>query len=285
VVWEPLLKGKFGRFYKDVSAVWFWNKLVLRGGTRSKKTSKEVLLYLNGGFARIVETLCAELQGKGTSLNLGTSADAVRQDGELYNVSAADGRVFKGKKVLLTTAPSLSAHLLRDVSDKAYQDRLNAITYLGNVCVVLILDRKLGDNYWTNVNDVSFPFVGIVEHTNLIDKGRYAGKHIVYLSKYLDTADALFTMSSAEVLDYCIPHIQRMFPAFDRSWITDSYVWKAEYAQPLVIKDYSKVLPPLDGPKEGIFLSSMAHIYPEDRGTNYAVKMGKEAALAMLAKG
>ena len=32
VVWQPLLEGKFGPFAADVSAVWFWNKLKLRGG-------------------------------------------------------------------------------------------------------------------------------------------------------------------------------------------------------------------------------------------------------------
>ena len=34
VVWQPLLEGKFGPFASHVSAVWFWNKLKLRGGSR-----------------------------------------------------------------------------------------------------------------------------------------------------------------------------------------------------------------------------------------------------------
>ena len=29
VVWEPLLKGKFGNYASQISAVWFWKKLVL----------------------------------------------------------------------------------------------------------------------------------------------------------------------------------------------------------------------------------------------------------------
>ncbi len=31
VMWEPLLQGKFGPYAEKVSAVWFWNKLKLRG--------------------------------------------------------------------------------------------------------------------------------------------------------------------------------------------------------------------------------------------------------------
>ena len=35
IVWEPILRGKFGPYADDISAVWFWNKLKLRGGSRS----------------------------------------------------------------------------------------------------------------------------------------------------------------------------------------------------------------------------------------------------------
>jgi protoporphyrinogen oxidase len=44
VVWRPLLVGKFGPYAKDISAVWFWNKLKLRGGSRGR-SGEEVLAY------------------------------------------------------------------------------------------------------------------------------------------------------------------------------------------------------------------------------------------------
>jgi len=44
VVWEPLLKGKFGPVAGEISAVWFWNKLALRGGSRGKG-GKEMLAW------------------------------------------------------------------------------------------------------------------------------------------------------------------------------------------------------------------------------------------------
>ena len=34
VVWEPLLRGKFGEYADSIAAVWMWNKLKLRGGSR-----------------------------------------------------------------------------------------------------------------------------------------------------------------------------------------------------------------------------------------------------------
>ena len=53
VVWEPLLRGKFGDLAEEVAAVWFWNKLKLRGGSRGRGGG-ERLAYYEGGFAALV---------------------------------------------------------------------------------------------------------------------------------------------------------------------------------------------------------------------------------------
>ena len=56
---------------------------------------------------------------------------------------------------------------MRPHVDEAYADQLSSIDYLANICVVLELTRSLSELYWMNVNDPGFPFVGIIEHTNL----------------------------------------------------------------------------------------------------------------------
>ena len=57
----------------------------------------------------------------------------------------------------------------------AYAERIGAIDYLANVCVVLELTKSLTELYWMNVNDPSFPFVGVIEHTNLDQAATPAG--------------------------------------------------------------------------------------------------------------
>ena len=44
IVWKPLLEGKFGSYSKEISAVWFWNKLKFIGGSRGEKAKEELLL-------------------------------------------------------------------------------------------------------------------------------------------------------------------------------------------------------------------------------------------------
>ena len=106
----------------------------------------------------------------------------------------------------------------------------------------------------------------------------YGGKHIVYLSKYLPTTDSLYSMSADELLDYALPYLQKMFPKMQRDWILAHHLWRAAWSQPIVEKHYSQLIPAENGPKAGFHICSMAQIYPEDRGTNYAIREGRAIA-------
>jgi protoporphyrinogen oxidase len=159
-----------------------------------------------------------------------------------------------------------------------YAADLRRIRYLANLCIVLELGRKLSDTYWLNVNDPGFPFVGVIEHTNFEPASTYGGRHIVYLSKYLPTESELYAMPDDELLEFCVPHLQRMFPRFDRSWVLHHSVWRAPYAQPVVVPRYRELIPAAATPLRGLFLCTMAQVYPEDRGTNYAIREGRRVA-------
>jgi hypothetical protein len=82
-------------------------------------------------------------------------------------------------------------------------------------------------------------------------------------------------MTDREVLDFSLPHLQRMFPDFRESWILDSHVWRARYSQPIVTLHYSQKMPASRTSIDGLFIETMAQVYPEDRGTNYAVRNGR----------
>ena len=185
-------------------------------------------------------------------------------------------------KVIATTALPLVADMVEDWASPDYLSSLRRIDYLSNVCLVLQLDRSLSSTYWLNVNDPSFPFVGVIEHTNFEKAANYGGNHIVYLSKYLPHTDALYNMTAKEVLEFSLPYLQKMFPAFDLSWVRKYDVWKARWSQPVVEKHYSALIPSEDGPRSGFYLCSMAQIYPEDRGTNYAIREGRKIAARLI---
>jgi protoporphyrinogen oxidase len=282
VVWEPLLAGKFGLWADRISAVWFWNKIVLRGGSRNSRGSEE-LAYFMGGFQKLTSLIRDEIIARGGRVRLNCHVLGLECDrGAVIAVKTTQG-TMPVSSVLATPALPIVADLLQNHVPESFTKSLRRIEYLANICLVLELDRSLSQFYWLNVNDPDFPFVGIIEHTNMESTDNYAGKHVVYLSKYLSADHPLYRMNADELAQYALPHVRRMFPCFDPSWIKASHAWSARYAQPIVEKNYSRLIPPRRVPLANMWLCSMAQIYPEDRGTNYAVREGRACARDMVA--
>src|SRR5439155_18864549 len=153
--------------------------------------------------------------------------------------------------------------------------------HLSPHCLVVALDRKLTGVYWLNLCDPGFPFLSAVEPTNFMPPEDYGGKHLVYLGNYLPPDPPLFAMSEAEVGELYLPHLSRLNPCFDRSWVLHTWSFAAPYAQPIVRVGYAGSLPPHTTPLPGVFLANMGHVYPQDRGQNYSFLLGEKiAALA-----
>ena len=281
VVWEPLLKGKFGPYANDVSAVWFWNKIKLRGGSRGKG-GEERLAYFKGSFANLSEAVATDIISNGGKVLLNSPVSTIKPTSDSgWAISGSWGEL-KCDKVIVTTALPLIAEMISGWVDNKYYEKLKRIEYLANVCLILRLDRSLSSTYWLNINDTSFPFVGIIEHTNFEHTDTYAGEHIVYLSKYLPHTDLIYKMNDDQILDFALPHLKRMFPDFENSWLQGFHVWRARWAQPVVEKKYSELIPSQNGPLPGFHICSMAQIYPEDRGTNYAIREGRRIAQELM---
>lgn len=282
-LWEPLLRGKFGRHAGDISAVWIWNKLKLRGGSRGKGGG-ESLAYVRGSFARVAEAMAADIRAHGGQVLTGWPVARLTPEGGGWRIEGASGTA-RADAVIATPAPALVAGMIDHWAGPLDLARLRQVAYLANLCLVLELDRPLSSTYWMNVTDPEFPFVGVIEHTNFQPADRYGGRHVVYLSRYLPQDDPLLALDDAAVLDFALPHLRRMFPAFSAGWVLGHHVWRAMWAQPLVTRHYSARIPPAEGPAPGLHLCSMAQVYPEDRGTNYAVREGRALAARLMEGG
>ena len=50
--------------------------------------------------------------------------------------------------------------------------------------------------------------------------------------------------------------------------------FKLDFSLNAVERHYSKLIPATTSPLNGLYIATMAQIYPEDRGTNYAIREG-----------
>ena len=281
IVWQPLIENKFSVVADEINAVWMWKKLVLRGSTRDSKGGEQ-LAYFKGGFARLADAMAKEITRLGGEIHYNRPVTGVQSANGRIAALATDAGHIEGKQFLFTPAFSIIADVMQNAVSPDWLEKWRRVKYLGNVCLVLELDRSLSDTYWINVNDPGFPFVGVIEHTNFDSPANYKGKHIVFLSRYLAKQDPLWTVGDEEYLNFALGHLQRMFPELQRNWISDFKIWRAEFAQPITERGFSSYVPGRETPFANAVISTMAQIYPEDRGTNYAIREGRAVAKQLL---
>ncbi len=268
VQWQPLLRGKFGDRADDVAMTWFWSRV------RDRTIS---LGYLRGGFQQLYDALGSRIEALGGRIWTGTAVTGLEADTNGVTV-ASDASAEHFDRVLVTLPSRLFVRLARGLPE-TYVQRYPGPDHEGAHVVILGLDRPLTNGiYWLNINDRDFPFLALVEHTSFLPASDYGGVHLVYLGNYLPMDHPLFSKTDAEVLATFLPSLRQIRPDFDPSWITQSWVFKAPYAQPIVTTDYLARLPPHRTPLAGVYLANMAHVYPHDRGQNYSMRLGEDLA-------
>lgn len=283
VFWGPMLRGKFGDdYYKDVGMAWMWGKVQTRVKSRGKGMVKEKLGYPIGSFGEVFDVLADKVREQGGEVHLSAAVERVdaRDGGAVGMRVALDGGSARDERfdAVIATTPSYLFPRLVDGLPSDYLQRLTEVNYMAAVLVILVLDRPLTNVYWLNVADRSIPFVAAIEHTNLIRPEHYGGKHIVYLSNYLSTDHPMFRMGHDEILREYLPHLRKINPDFNPSWIEISYHHRVGAAQPIIGTNYSERIPAHRTPFRGLYLANTTQVYPEDRGTNYSVRMGREVA-------
>ncbi|OIQ25084.1 NAD(P)/FAD-dependent oxidoreductase [uncultured Vibrio sp.] len=281
IVWEPLLSSKFSIYSEAVNAVWMWKKLVLRGGTRNDKGGEE-LAYFKGGFGRLSNKLVDAIRENNGKVTFNSRVTGVQASETHVTHIETVQETIEAKHFIFTPSFPIIANIFRNVGDPKWISELDRVKYLGNLCLVLRLNQSLSDTYWLNVNDPGFPFVGVIEHTNFDSTSNYNGSHIAYLSRYLATEDPVWKLSEAEYLAFALGYIKQMFPHFKESWVEDYKVWRTEFGQHVTEVNYSNYVPSNKTPFDNTFISTMAQIYPEDRGTNYAIREGRKIAKNLL---
>lgn len=155
---------------------------------------------------------------------------------------------------------------------------------MGALVLVLSLKHKLSTDgyYWFNMpKSAGYPFLSLVEHTNYVSEDNFDGEHIIYCGDYLEGDNPLMSLSKDEILEKYIPGIQRINPDFTSEWINNSWLFKTNYAQPIPYINHSQNIPAIETGIPGLYYASMSQVYPNDRGTNYAIELGRRAASIM----
>jgi protoporphyrinogen oxidase len=277
-MWKPLMDGKFGPYAEDVNMAWMWARIHAR--------TTQLGTYV-GGFQAFANDFATVLKQLGVTIRKKTSVSSIERNGKgllVHTAESGEPEEHSFERVLSTTSPGLMAKLAPGLPED-YLKGLLALKSMGAVVMTLSLDRQVSAEgyYWYNIpKEAGFPFLAMVEHTNFVEPENFGGDHILYCGDYLTTDHEYFEMSEEELLERFIPGIQRINPAFERSWIKKTWLRRTKYAQPVPLVNHSQNIPTIQTPLAGLYFASMSQVYPWDRGTNFAVEIGRKAAKMMM---
>lgn len=279
VIWEPLLKGKFDKYYGSVAMAWLWARVHIRA--QSREVGGEKLGYFDGGFQVFTDALVKRLRELGVDIRTGVEIAAIsNSSNNKVNIKFANGSHATYDVCIATTPSHVFAKLVESNKSIApkYIQKLNSIDYLGARLLIFSSEQDLSPYYWHNINDLELPFLVFINHTNLIDKKFYGGKYIYYIATYVPHDHEIFTIDDKELEEIWFAGLKQIFPKFNVAQVREKHFFRFPNAQHIVDLDYEKKIPNNKTPLKNVYLSNFSQISPEDRGTNYAVREGEKIA-------
>ena len=261
IIWEPLLKAKFGPYVDEVNLAWFWARVY-------KRTPK--LGYFSGGFEELANKIGEYIKKHSGIIHLNSTIDKIEvlEAGSKFKIK---DKVYD-RVIITIPAPLASKLFTKRITN------MPAINYLWGQTLILELYHSFQDSYWLNILDQKFPFLVSVQHTHLINKSHYGNNHLLYLGNYLPDGDKRLKLTDRQLLDLYLPFLKKINKNFDSSWIKSYHRFGAPFAQPVFPVNYSQLIPQMTTSIPGVYLANMSMVYPWDRGTNYAVKLGVDVA-------
>jgi protoporphyrinogen oxidase len=275
LMWKPLVMGKFGeRYYKQVNMAWMWARLKAR-------TTR--LGTFEGGFQNFANLFGDKLRKMGVEIHLQTPVTSINRDADSGKVNIVGATTTPFDQVLITLSPEATSRLVPSLPEE-YLHGLRSLKSMGAVVMVLALKYQLSEEnyYWYNLpKSAGYPFLALVEHTNFVPADKFGGDHIVYVGDYLEPDHEYFKLSQEELLERFLPSFKKFNPKFEPDWVRKTWLFRTAYAQPIPLVGHSGNIPTIRTPINGIYFASMSQVYPWDRGTNFAVEIGRKAARLM----
>ena len=218
VLWQPLFVGKFGKLSRDINAAWFWARIFARSAS---------LGYYQGGFGACAAEVAAALVTKGVQIQYQQPVKSISRHKSsphsLLVTTQNSSELFD--RVLFTTDATITLSVLEPLFAKipkggvvqAFIRNARQLQSLGAQTFIMELDRPFFSDgtYWLNINEKGWPFLAVVEQTQLTGSQPYGEKHLVYVAKYLQTDDAVFGATPEQIFEKYRSFLRILSPDYE----------------------------------------------------------------------
>lgn len=267
ILWKQLFRKKFGKYAENITTSFFWARI-------SKRTKQ--LGYIQGGFQTFIDYLEHINIKNDVVIKKNTTIKSVEIEGERFVIkSEGNEEIFDA--VISTLPTPVLTKVASGLFTDSYLEKLRSLEYLSAMVLVLETEHPiLKSTYWLNISTPEIPMMFVGQHTNFVDPQHYGDRHLAYIGYYLENEDPLMKKTKEELITYLSPHLKTISGSTPH--IINSYHWRAPYAQPIFNKTFVANRPDFVTPRKNFYIANLDMTFPYDRGTNYAVALGKKVA-------
>jgi protoporphyrinogen oxidase len=261
---------------------WLWGRIKQRQDAKKAGEKFERLGYYDGGFNSVTEALVADLKKLKAGIHTETPVQSINSADKGKVVLKANGQEVTYDSVISTVPSYIFAKQIETEKSvpTEYINKLTSIDYLDAVLMVISTPQAISDYYWHQFQDKDAPFLVALSLTALTKNTKpYDGNHVYYIGDYVTHDNPIMAQSEDQIRKKWFKGLKDLFPDFDTKLIDESHVFKFRNAQHIVDVGYQDdKLTGIKTPIENVYLSNFSQIFPQDRGTNYAVRDGETAA-------
>ncbi len=271
-IWLPLLRAKLGDEYVQASAAFIWATIRRMYSARRSGMKREQMGYISGGYAPVLERFEQNLAERGVEVLCSTPVRTVTEEGGgiVVDTSALSRRRFDAAVV---TVPCPAAIRLCPQLSAGERDRLRRVRYLGIVCASVLLSRPLGGYYVTNITDGWLPFTAIIEMSALVDPRELAGRHLIYLPKYVVPEDPLFEVPDAGIEESFLAALRRVYPDLTPAQVVAFRVSRVRHVFALTTLRYSETILPFRTTVPNLYIVNSSQILNGTLNVNEVVSL------------
>lgn len=279
-IWLPLLRAKLGENYKHTSAAFIWSTIQRMYAARRTGLKKEMFGYVEGGYAKILQTFTEHLLENGAQIKTGFRVKNIKKVNSSFKITCTQEQVEAFDRLVVTVPSSVIPFICEDLSEEEIAKH-RQIEYLGVICASVLLKKSISPYYVTNITDPT-PFTGIIEMTNMVDRTSFEGNALVYLPKYVKKTDEIFSWDNEKIKTHFADTLVNMYDHIQADDIVAIQVAKAANVFALSTIGYSQKLPPIESSVPGLYLLNSAHIVNGTLNVNETLQLVDKALPTIL---
>lgn len=274
ILWHPLLKIKFGKYYDSISAAWVWHRIHRVATSRKGPFSQEKMGYFRGSTRSLINEVKNEIKEMGGKIHLNSTIQKIIKKNKTFTLILDPDRQFDFDKIVLAVPLPVTIKLLKNL-DPEYSYQLSSIKFFGVVCGIFRLKEKITAAFWLNINDSRIAANGLIEYTNLNPLKEITQDKIVYIPLYVPVEDKWFSLDEESLRSEFFNMIKIIKPSLTERAIIGFRSFKSPHAQAICTVGFKEKLLSVKTPIKNLFILDSTQIYPSDRALSALIELAE----------